>query len=129
MTSTTVRNWSRPRDGHALVERADAGLGADRDRWAADAVLQDDIDDAADRVVAVEHRAAVAAGDFDALDRIARNGREIDAGHVDVVEPASVDEDQGIGGGERAEAAEVDRGLGAVDAAKQVSAARPASAR
>ncbi len=35
-----------------------------------DAGLGDDVDDAADRVVAVEHRAAVAARDFDALDRI-----------------------------------------------------------
>ena len=78
-------------DGHALIERADAGLAADRDRRAADAVLQDDVDDAADRVVAVQHRAAVAAGDLDALDRLQRDGRKIDAGHVDVVEPAAVD--------------------------------------
>ena len=35
-------------------------------------------------------------GDFNALDQIARNGREIDAGHVDVVEPSAVDEHQGI---------------------------------
>ena len=41
---------------------------------------------------------------------IGQMGREmsvrlIDAGHVDVVEPSAVDEHQGIGRGERAEAA------------------------
>ena len=35
-------------------------------------VFSDDVDHAADRVVAVEHRAAVAAGYLDALDRVAR---------------------------------------------------------
>ena len=35
----------------------------------ADAGLGDDVDDAADRAVAVEHRAAIAARDLDALDR------------------------------------------------------------
>ena len=40
-------------------------------------------------------------------------------GHVDVVEPSAVDQDQRIGGGEGAESAEVDGGLRAVDAAKQ----------
>ena len=102
----------RGRDrSHARVEGADAGLGADRDRRAADAVLQHDVDDAADRIVAVQHRAAVAAGDLDALDRIARNGRKIDAGHIDVVEPAAVDQHQGIGGRKRAETSDVDAGL------------------
>ena len=48
------------------------------------------------------------------------NGRKIDAGHVDVVEPAAVDEDQRIGGGERAEPAQVHGRAGAVDAAKEV---------
>ena len=102
-----------------LVERSDAGFGADCDRRAADAVLQDDVDDAADRIVAVQHRAAVAARDFNALDRIARNGREIHALDVDVIDPASIDEEQGIGGGERAKTTEVDGGLRAIDAAKQ----------
>ena len=51
-----------------MIERADAGFAADRDRRTADAVLQHDVDDAADGIVAVQNRAAVAAGDFDALD-------------------------------------------------------------
>jgi hypothetical protein len=80
----------RDRDcGHALVEGADICLAADRNRRATDAVFQDDIDGAADRIIAVQHRAAVAAGDFNAFDRIARNGRKIDPRQVDVVEPAS----------------------------------------
>src|SRR6266702_5938270 len=102
---------------HALVEGADTCLAADRDRRAADTILQDDVDDAADGVVAVQHRAAVAAGDFDAFDRIAWNGRKIDPSHIDVVEPAAVDEHQTIRGREGAESAEVDAGLQAVDAA------------
>jgi hypothetical protein len=59
----------------------------------------------------VEHRAAVAAGDLDALDRIERNGRQIDLRHVDIVEPATVDQDERVGGGEGAEAAQIDRSL------------------
>ena len=62
----------------------------------ADAGLGDDVDDAADRAVAVEHRAAVAAGDLDALDALARDGAEIDAGEIEIVEPAAVDQDQRV---------------------------------
>ena len=46
-------------------------------------------------------------------------GGEVHALQIDVVDPASVDQDQRIGGRERAEAADVDGGPSAVDAAKQ----------
>src|SRR5258708_36427962 len=112
----------RPRPGigrgrdrrQARVEGANAGFAADRDRRAADAGLGDDIDDAADRVVAIEHRATVAARDLYTLDRIERNGRQIDAGQVDVIHAAAVDQDQRIGGGKRAKPPHVDRGAYAV---------------
>ena len=78
-----------------VVERAEARLHARRRRQV-DAVLGDDVDDAADRAVAVEHRAGIAAGDLDALDAVLRDGAEIDAGHVDVVEPAAVDQHQRV---------------------------------
>src|SRR5207244_3884978 len=108
--------------GEARVERAHAGFAANRDRRTADAALGDDIDDAADGIVAVEHRAAVAAYDLDALNRIERDGRQIDLRHVDVVEPPAVDQYQRIGKGEGAEAAQIDGSLHAVDgAAKQRS--------
>ena len=116
---TTVPNWRRPRHCHALVERAGPGFAADRDRRASDTVLQNDVDDAADGVVAIEHRAAVAAGDLDSLDRIERDGRKIDLRHVDVVQSPSVNQDERIGGGEGSKSAEVDAGLRAVDATKQ----------
>src|SRR4029450_10734610 len=86
-----------------------------------DTVLQNDVDDAADSVVAIEHRAAVAAGDLDSLDRIERDGRKIDLRHVDVVQSPSVNQDERIGGGEGSKSAEVDAGLRAVDATKQAS--------
>ena len=100
--------------GQTLVEGADAGLAANRHRRAADPALGDDVDHAADGIVAIEHRAAVAARDLDALDRVERDGRQIDLRHVDVVQPAAVDQDQGVGGGEGAEAAQVDGGLRAI---------------
>ncbi len=79
--------------------------------------LGDDVDDAADGAVAVQHRAAVAAGDFDALDAVARDRAEIDAGEIDVGQPAPVEQHQRVGDRRRAEAAQVDRGAGAVLAA------------
>ena len=103
----------------ALVEGADAAFGADRDRRSADAGLGDDVDDAADRVVAIEHGAAVASGNLDSLDRIARKGRKIDTGHIDVVESPAVDEHEAVGGGERTESAKIDGGPHAVHATEQ----------
>src|SRR5262249_2325378 len=81
--------------------------------------LGDDVDDAADRTVAVEHGARVAARDLDALNALARNRREIESGRVDVVDPSAIDQDQRIGWRRGAEAAHVDHTARAVGAAEQ----------
>src|SRR5262245_49887787 len=52
-----------------VAERAEAALQARRWRQV-HAGLRDDVDHPADRAVAVEHGAAVAAGDLDALDAV-----------------------------------------------------------
>ena len=54
------------------IERAEAAFDA-RVRRQADASLGHDVDDAADRAVAVQHGAAVAARDLDAIDAVARD--------------------------------------------------------
>ena len=59
--------------------------------------FRDDIDGAADRAVAVEHRTGVAPRDLDPLDAIARNGGKIDAGEIDVGQPPPVDQHERIG--------------------------------
>ena len=116
------RNRERPCEASgggvefALVERAEAGFHAPGRRLR-HAGLGDDIDDAADGAVAVKHRAAVAAGDFDALDAVARDRAEIDAGEIDVGQPASVEQNERVGDRCRAETAQVDRRAGAVLAA------------
>src|SRR5258706_1912680 len=102
-----------------MYEGPDADLGAYRDRRTYRASLGDDVDDAADGVVAVKHGAAVATRNFNAFDRIARNGREVHALHVDVIDPAPIDKKQGIGSGEGAKASQVDAGSDAVHAAVQ----------
>ncbi len=95
------------------VERAETGLDARGHRRTTDAIFGDDVDHAADRVVAVEHRAGIAARDLDPLDGIERDGGEIHLRHVDVVQPPAVDQHQRVGGGKGAEAAQVHAGLGA----------------
>src|SRR5258707_8723068 len=96
------RPWScvgRGRDRRkALVEGAGAAFGADRDRRSADAGLGDDVDYAANRVVAIEHRAAVDSGNLDSHDRIARNGRKIETSNIDVVNPPAHDTHYTVGG-------------------------------
>ena len=80
----------------------------------------DDVDDAADGAVAVQHAAGVAADDFDALDAVDGNVGVIDGRQVDVVEPPPVEQDQGVLLADGAETAHVDGGPGAAGAAEQV---------
>ena len=99
-----------------LVERTESRFDASGQRLA-DAGLGDDVDDAADRAVAVQHRAAIAAGNFDALDGVARDRTEIEADGIEIGQPPSVDQNQRVGGSGRAEAAHVDRRADAILAA------------
>jgi len=72
--------------------------------------LQHDIDDAADRVVAVRTAPLLPRVISMRSNRVAWNGGKVHALYVDVIEPASIDEEEGIGGRERAEATKVDAG-------------------
>src|SRR5262249_14368146 len=81
--------------------------------------LGDDIDDTADRAVAIEHGAAVAARDLDAFDAIQRDRAEVDASEIDIVEPPAIDQDKRIRRARDTKATHVDRGLSSVHAAEQ----------
>ncbi len=80
-----------------------------RIRRLANAVLGDDVDHAADRAVAVKHSAAVAPGDFDSLDAIARDRAEVEPGEVEIVETPSVHQHQHVRRRVSTETAHVDR--------------------
>ena len=99
-----------------LVERAESGLDA-RGRRQSHAGLGDDVDDTTDRAAAVKDGAAVAARNFDALDAVLRNGAQIDAEQIDIVQPAAIEQKQRVGRCRRAEATQVDDRRGAVIAA------------
>ncbi len=101
-----------------IVEAAEDAGDARRRRQVGTG-LGDDVDDAAHRAVAVEHAAAVAARDLDVVDAFARNGAQVDALEIDIVDAPSIDQHQRIGGGGGPEAAHVDGGLCSVHAAEQ----------
>ncbi|MCZ7642572.1 MAG: hypothetical protein M5U33_07440 [Pseudorhodoplanes sp.] len=101
-----------------VVERAEGAVDAAFGGLTGPA-LGDDVDHATDRAVAIEHDAAVAARDLDALDALARDRGEIETDHVEVVDPAAVDQKQRVGRRRRAEAAHVDGSARAIDAAEQ----------
>src|SRR5258708_20988650 len=75
------RPWSRIQRGRdrtdLLVEGAGAAFEAHRNRRTRGAGLGDDVDDASDGVIAIEHGATVAARNFTRLARITRNRRKI----------------------------------------------------
>ena len=66
-----------------LRERAERALDM-HGRRQSNARLCHDVDDPADRAVAVQHGPAVAARDLDALDARARDRGEVHAGEIDV---------------------------------------------
>src|SRR6185503_19177299 len=68
---------------------------------------RDDVDRAARRARAVEHRAA-AAHDLDAVDGVERNGRELRRFEVALVDAQAVEQDQRVLVAGDAEAAQVD---------------------
>lgn len=114
------RKWAVRCAGRNLVfpgvERAEGAF--DPGVWLrTDAVLGDDVDHAADGAVAVKHRAAIAAGDFNVVDAIARNQTEIKPGQIGIVKTPPVYQHQDVRRRRDAEPAHVDSRAGAVDAA------------
>ena len=103
VTERAAATPSRQRDVAVVVAAgADLGVGIGAGR-----LVGDDVDDTADRAIAVKDRAA-AADDLDAFDRLARNRRPVDAAGVDGIEPHAVDQHQRVAGRRVAEAAHVD---------------------
>ena len=64
-------------------------------------------------------------GDFNAFDALPGDSRKIDAGEIDVGEPPAVDQHQCVGNCGCAEAAQIDDGAGAVDAAEGAPGLHP----
>jgi hypothetical protein len=95
-----------------MTERAKGAFNA-RGIRLVDATFRDDVNDAADRSVAVEHRAAVAARDFDSFDTFSRNHAPIDAGQIPVIEPPAIDQNERVRRRGLTETAHIDRGAGA----------------
>src|SRR5262249_30371125 len=111
--------WAvRPADGYIsllLIVGPESSIDASRNRFA-DSILRHDVDDAADRTIAIEHDTAVAARDFDTLDALARDGGEVDADKVEIRDPPPVDQNERVGRRGRTKPTHVDHAAGAIHA-------------